>query len=1123
MLIWGKKLIIILFWGVLLLGGRCYATETLPEIMLRKKKLTIREIFRTIEQQTSYRFSYVGGIVDVEKPVFIDCKKCPLDRLLEETIAGDSLQYRIIKEDIIISRSYFLEQASLSEEKFTVSGKVTDNENRPLAGATVLVVDRGFGMSTRGGGEFSLPVSVPAVLQISFVGYKTRLIPVSKSGSLQIILDEDVQELGPVVVTALEMNKERKSVGFSVQELKGRDMVKSREFNVLSSLTGRITGLSVANSPDLFVAPKIELRGKQPLIVVDGVPVEEDAWNINADDIESFVVLKGPTAAALFGSRGQNGVIQVVTKRGSSLRRKFSVEINSNTQVQIGFNQIPEVQHEYGPGERGKYAFGDGPFGDGGVNYTNFNIWGPRFEGQLIPQWDSPLDPTTGKRVATPWVAKGKDNLQHFLRTGMLTNNHVSLGITNEDSDIRFSFSNSYQRGLVPNTDLRTNHFSCTAGGNLAGRLRIDGAVNYSSHHSKNYPVMEYGPENFIYAIQVFNGSHYDIRDLKNYWYPGKEGKQQKNVEYYYFNNPWFVAHELLRGYKKNNVYGFVKAKVEVASGLDIYLRNYTNFSYRTENMQEPPSLKNGRFEPYGYYEESNEYKMENDIQALATFSRSFGKWEVNATLGGNYRYNESRSLQANTNGGLIVPDIYSLSNSHERISEKTFNTYKQVLSGHFSVDINYRFLYLALTGRSDKSSALPVTKNSYFYPSVALSLVVSDGMALPEWCSFLKLRGAFARVGSDFPLYEWSNTYPLGEWWGDKRPMYSGNTWYDIDVMKPNFKTSFEGGVEAKFWNDRVGVELVYHHTIDGPTTFSQEISGTTGFTYRKVNGCTYLIRGWECSLYLLPLTGRDFKWDMAVNLFGSRQYLKALYGDIGSLGKIKIGERTDQYWRTVFEKSPDGQLVYEANGFPKQDPYKRKVCYLRPNVSGSFTTTVNYRKFTLALSVDGKMGGKVWSEIEYHLWRGGRHVNSVTPERYDEVVKGEMSYIGEGVVVASGQISYDGEGNVVSDTRQFVPNTTKVFYSDWVKRYYTNENLIVSKTFFKLRDVSLTYHIPGNLLFGGEAVQKISVSLVGRNLFYWGRNRFTDMDAYADSDNTLVFQTPSARSLGINFSVVF
>ncbi|HBO28444.1 MAG TPA: SusC/RagA family TonB-linked outer membrane protein, partial [Leeuwenhoekiella sp.] len=429
----------------------------------------------------------------------------------------------------------------------TVKGVVKDPNGVPLGGVTVMIPDSSRGTVTDFDGNFSIQVNSGETLQFSYVGFTKQEVVISNQSLLEIIMAEDAQALDAVVVTALGIKKEKKALGYAVQEVEGDNLEKAKEPNFVNQLSGRVAGLNIKNSTDLFQNPTIELRGATPLLVIDGIPDRTlDIWKINSDDIESISVLKGATASALYGSVGRNGAIMITTKRGK--KGKLNVSFNNSTLFQTDFIRVPDVQTTYGNGNRGVYAYvnGSGSGTEGGGW-----IWGPRLDQQdptttsgfyETTQYNSPVDPNTGELMPIPFTSRGKDNIKNFFETGIIQSNNVSVGWGNDKADVRLSLSNNYQKGIVPNTDLKNTSF------NLAGTLRptdkltLNGSLTYNKQFTSNFPEVGYGPTNYLYNLILWTGTDVDIRDLKNYWREGQEGIQQRHFNISYYNNPYFQA-----------------------------------------------------------------------------------------------------------------------------------------------------------------------------------------------------------------------------------------------------------------------------------------------------------------------------------------------------------------------------------------------------------------------------------------------------------------------------------------------------------------------------------------------------------------------------------------------------
>jgi TonB-dependent SusC/RagA subfamily outer membrane receptor len=470
-----------------------------------------------------------------------------------------------------------------ANQTLKVTGEVTDSrDGSTLIGVNVTVKGTTIGTITDIDGKYRIDVSGnEAVLIFSFIGYKSTEVVVNGQAVINVALSSENKILDEVVITALGIQKDKAKVGYAIQDIKGEELIKAREPNPVNSLAGKFAGLTVGASAELLGSPSVFLRGKTPIFVVDGVPIQSDTWNISPDDIDSYTVLKGPAASALYGSRGQFGAIMITTKRGSKDKRGFAVEFNSSSMIEKGFIAIPKVQDEYGPGDHGVYAFGNGR--GGGLNDGDYDVWGPKFEGQLIPQYDSPVVPgatfnTTfpngtkysSNREPTPYIGRGKDNLKRFLENGFLSTNNLTVSSSNDKYDLRFSATHTYQKGIVPNTKLNSTNFNVSAGYNFSKKLRFESNVNFNRQYTPNIPDVEYGPNSIIYNIILWGGADWDIDDMKNYWEEGKEGIQSIYAEYQRYHNPYFMSYEWLRGHYKTDLYGYTSLEWTIGNYLDL-------------------------------------------------------------------------------------------------------------------------------------------------------------------------------------------------------------------------------------------------------------------------------------------------------------------------------------------------------------------------------------------------------------------------------------------------------------------------------------------------------------------------------------------------------------------------
>lgn len=1087
---------------------------------------------------------------------------------------------RTLQQCALLFLFFSMAVTSAMAQRF-VTGKVTSAEdNSSMPGVNVLIKGTANGTVTDSEGNYRLGVSAATDIVIfSFVGFTSQEVVVGDRSTLDVILNPDVKQLNEVVVTALGIEKDATKLGYAQQKVQGSDLVKAREPNPMNSLVGKVAGLTVGASSEMLGVPQLVLRGETGLlIVVDGVPVVSDTWNIPADDIESYTVLKGPNAAALYGSRGRNGAIIITTKKGTKDKRGFAVEFNSSTMMDKGFLTIPKVQDEYGPGEYNAYKFGNDVYGQqGGYNQNDYDVWGPRFNGQLISQYDSPVDPATGIRQGTPWVARGKNNLQRFLQAGILSTNNLALSTSNDKYDLRLSYTQSYQRGIVPSTQLNISNFNITTGYNITNKLRVEANINYNRQYTPNFPDVNYGPNSMIYNIDIWGGSDWDINDLKNYWLPGQVGVMQRNYEYYRYNNPWFLAKEWTRGHYKTDIYGYVSVKYTINSWLKAAVRSQiTSWDlFRNEKFPYGATVY-GREQRQGDYREDRRQLFENNTDVLLSINKDITPdFNISGVIGANLRTYNFNSMYGTTNY-LNVPQVYNFANSKNPVSIYNFTAPMQVGSGYYSFDFSYKhYLTLSTTGRLDKYSTFYPGYNTGFYPSVSLSSVISDYVKFPEAISFLKVRASYANVKNAFtqstigpawsasgagnpldygstyqsvydgPIYN-SNTYTISKPYNNIGAAYY-TTVQASNTLKPSSNSSVEGGLDIKFLENRIGVGVTYFDAVKGPGIVTSQWSETSGFSGGTINGVKTEKKGWEVALSGTPVKSSDFSWTTAVNWSTYIEKYKEFYNGLTSLNgsflgqdsriTYKIGDRVDNLYGYKFFRSPDGQIINDASGQPLKDNRKAQLLgHSNPDYVWSFINTLNYKNFSLNFQLDGRVGGVGVDYIYKKLMQGGREISTVQgaygAARLAEFNQNPnndpnnipQTYVGQGVI-ASGPLTLDANGNPTNlNELTYSTNTVKSSLQDYIGREVGfDERVLISRSFAKLRQVTITYNLPSQWL-KRTGLRQASVSLVGRNLLYFAKRTDIDLDQFIGTNTgAQILQSPTLRRYGVNINLTF
>jgi TonB-linked SusC/RagA family outer membrane protein len=993
-------------------------------------------------------------------------------------------------------------------------------------------------------------------------------------------MDTDTTRVGEVVVTALGIKKEKKKLGFAVSEIQGASLVKARETNVVDNMVGKVAGLTIGQSAELLGTSQIVLRGSDirrgqaVLFVVDGIPINSDAYNLSPDDIEKVSVLMGPAAAALYGYRGQNGAIVITTKKGS--KGGVTVDINTSTIMENGFLTIPKVQDKYGPGDHGNYSFVDGL--GGGDNDGDYDVWGPALNGQLIAQYDSPVDPVTGKRIPTPFVARGANNLQRFLQPGLLNTNNFSIASSTDKMDVRFSFSNLNQRGIVPNTGLSSNTFNISNTIRFSDRFRMNATVNYNHQATDNINDVVYGPNSLIYNIVIWQGADWDVMsdDIRGIWQPGKEGVQSIHSEYKRYQNPWFVAYKWLRGHYKNDLYGYTSFDWDITKDLNLMVRtSATTYDVlRTEKM--PFSAHPyGREENRGDYREDRRAMFEINNEFLFNYNKKVAGLDVHASVGGNRRDFNYNSSWATTDY-LNVPEVYNFANSANPVRVFNFNSKMAVNSLYALADIGSKYLFVNLGARMDQLSTMPAGNNSFVYPSASLSFLPTElftGLKSKN-LSFWKLRASFAQVkgGLTSPtISQAGNTLGYGSNYNSPYDgpayvnagiyntplLYNGKPSANFTNVLPNAslapfqRTDFEFGTEARVLNNRLGIEATYYVYNDGRGIFSRTISEATGYTNQVVNGIETQRKGWEVSFKGDVIKARKkggLSWNSMLNLSRYREYLTAVYGDVDQIAAnyfvsdnssnrfLKVGDRIDALYTNGFARTPEGQIINDAGGRPIVLPKGQFQGYTLPDLVLGFYNQFTVKNFTIGLQFDGRIGGLIVNQIQRQTFRGGRHIETVQENLKDANgvsmasareadTRGEKTWLGDGVQVSSGSIQYDPiTGEIVNyGDLAFKTNETKTYLQDYISRYYGQyEANIMKKDYMKLRELTVTYNIPTDKM--GKTFKAASISLVGRNLLYFAKGLDDlDMDQFPGMTGYSALQSPTMRRYGININLTF
>ncbi len=1021
------------------------------------------------------------------------------------------------------------------------NGSIKNENNEAVVGATIRNLTNKAVTGSKLDGSFQIEANPGDVLEISSLGYVTQRVTFNNS-PIDIILLKEESAIEEVVVTAMGIKQQKRKIGYATQEVKTEVLDQSKTMNIGNALSGQVAGLNVTNPTGIFQKPNFSLRGKKPIIVIDGIVVETDFFDVPSENIANINVLKGTAASTLYGSRGKDGAILITTKSAKS--ENLEVNFTTTNMVTAGFTVFPETQNEYGSGSNGMYEFWDGA--DGGISDGDMT-WGPKLDaGIKVPQWNSPIrnkktgeiipwwgdvrgtiydDRALYERVPTDFVSH--NNLKDFLRMGFVNDNNVSLAYKGEKAAVFFTGKYAIQQGQVPNSQLQSGGATLNTSYMFNPSLKLDVNLSYNKVYSPNYPRYGYGPKNHMYTILLWMGNDVNGKELSEHLYiPGQDGFRQANYNYAWYNNPYFAAEELNQQHNRDVLHGQSTLNWQISSKFSLQGRASARQNMTFEDMQSPKSYMNYGDSRNGDYKVWNNKRLDFDADVLATYQENFGEnFGININAGSSTYQRKFNNFYSATDG-LIVPQLYALGNTQGPSTSTSFLSEKVIRSVYGSVSFDIlRSTYLNFSARNDWSSTLPQGQNSYFYPAVSLSSVLSDYFKLPAGIDYLKVYSSLAQVSSDLDPYSTYLTYAKSLTYGATPSVSYPETLANPNI-NPERSTSFEAGFALSFLNNKVSAEATYYNVGDEFQIQNLPTSAASAFNYKKSNVIDYRTHGVEVMLNINPIKRENFSWDFGVNWSRQIKKVENIEG-AKKFGELKVGDRADSFYATVWQKSADGQVILNPNTrMPIPDSYAKNIGHLEPNWRFGFQNRFNIHDVTVNLDIDGSIGGVINSITHEKMWWGGKHSSS-TQYREAEYSAGKYVYVPEGVIVTGGELKRDVDGNVISDTRQYEKNTQAVSWQTWSQIYpyrarvTEDENKffanVFDRSFVKLRRLSVGYDI--NKFIKTDKVKAINASVFGYNLLMWQNIPFLDPD-FGDDNN---LQDPSSRYIGVSLNFKF
>lgn len=991
---------------------------------------------------------------------------------------------------------------------------------------------------------------------------------------------DDPIELNNVVVTALGIKREEKSLGYSTQTVSGDDITATMPTNWSQALQGQVAGLNVVSAGGPLSSTQINLRGNVSmnmdgngaLIVVDGVPLSSPMNNpggsygaggnsegsvdygngfsdLNPDDIESIQVLKGASASALYGARAANGVIMVTTKSGKKAKKGLGISYSFNNTWERAAH-FPDYQYEFGQGvaknigTKGTawegqqyYSYGKGDDGLASTSGTS-SAFGAPFEGQMFYQYSPENEGRADE--ATPWRPY-KNNHSDLFQTGHTMTNAIALTGNNGTGNMRLSLTHSKSEWILPNSGYERLTAAFAGSQQISKRVKINARMSYTYRDVKNTPQLTYNSNSLSYFL-IFMNPNFNLDWFKPMWYKGKENIKQIRPFSGYLPNPHVLLYEATNPAKKHSFNGNISANFTINRFLDLQLRSGMQ---ATAQQQEQHRPWDDKVYPTGFFKKQNIFDYEVNSDVLLSYHNSFDNgFNVNASVGGNMMQSYYDLLSASVTG-LNTPGVYNLANGVSSPLVNTTIRKKRVNSLYFMANLAYKdMLFLDLTGRNDWSSTLPKQHRSFFYPSVSLSAVVNSIAKLPSWIHLLKVRASWAQVGNDTDPYKTSPYYTTSDFAG---ALVKPSTLYNAD-FKPEMSSNWEGGFDFRVLGGRLSLDMTYYYNRTKNQILNAPFDPTTGYTKGTINSGCVSNRGVELVLRGTPIKTRDLQWDLTATWSTNKNKIESLsdFADerqiLGSYvsGNVSIigtkGGTTGDIWGYKLKRNPQGEVIIDATGLPARPSEIEYVACALPDWEGAFNTSVKYKNWSFAMQWDGKVGGKTYSQSHHKMSEQG-HIKETLNGRkpgtslYLDIDNPDIQALFKaqkitpvaGVYCIAPGVVDNGDGT-------YSPNQKIVTIEAYYKEYYRIGNVETNTfdtSYLKLREVRIDYNLPKKWL-KNTFISNATVGLYGRNLLC-----ITDYPMYDPETASLdgssfvtgveVGTLPTTRSYGINLKVDF
>ena len=1131
--------------------------ESKAQVTLKTPNTTLEVVIKKIQKQMNLRFFYDDSLAKVMVNN-IDVKDEKVQNVLNQLLKGKGISFKV-EDNVVYLRK---ENAPVAKEKATdskrkITGKVLDEAQQPMIGVTVAVKGSTTRAVTDIDGNYQLQTSETApVLQFSYLGYKTKEVKASGKDAITTTMDVDSKALDEVVVTALGIKRDKKMLGYSVQDIKSDALNTTGDPSVVGALSGKVAGLQMNTaSTGLGGSTKITIRGNssltdnnQPLWIVDGVPFSDNntsnasayggydrggtSLDINPDDIESISVLKGPNAAALYGSRAGNGVILVTTKKGAN-KSGFGVSYNGNF-TWSSVSQAIKMQNRFGQGSNGAVNYKRNASGD--IEGLNGELsFGPELDGHEEYNWYG---------TKSPYQYTG-DKLREYFKTGFSQFHTVALGNNNEKGHYRLSIGYNDNKGLFKNETLDKLSIDLNAGTVVNKYLSLDGKISLSHMKACNRPLLGLNGE--VAQLLLIPGN-VSLRSLEE----NQSSETQIHRNWFgpnqHYSNPYYVRHRYKNSDERWRAFGYYGANINLLDNLKLNAK-YSFDYYRTRLQTSDLSLADQAITTgtstwqekitTDGMQRGEENHFEHNIQMLLLGNNQLTpKLRVDYSLGGNVMYQKYELFQGGVQN-MLNKDVWVYNTGGKLVSGGDNGFNRAMYSVFASAQLAYsEYLSLDLTARNDWSSTLPKGQNSFFYPSASISFMFSDFMKsidkpLPSWVTFAKIRTSLAQVGKDPSPYNLYNTRKFEFESGIRKPVV--NTIKMNDMLKPEIKTSYELGLDMKFLNNRLGFDFTYYYSVT--RNQSMLVDAAAPWSQQWVNAGKILNRGVEMMVYTTPIQTKDLTFNLNMNFAHNRSIVKELAPGVQRIyfngdnnmpvrvGAVVGGKLGDIYANNLMKRNDAGQVIVNAQGFPQpatgngnleQYLLGNPIGNIQPDLLMSVTPSLTFKGISLTAMFDMRFGGSIMSVSEGMATSVGTSERTLNRGEYKEI-SGVKDYY----MVVSG-VKEDGSINDIPVSAQAYYSTIGIYKSQ--KGYA--EEFIHSASYIKLKELSLGYSFPQRML-KKTPFTALKLSFVARNLCFLMKHTPGNPDGGYDTtmfSQALDFAAvPYTRTFGFSINVGF